>query len=338
MVASSASSTLTRRSAANPGCRPASPRTSSVAYPAPPPPPPPLRTTPPAPRTAPRSGWSGRTHSCRSRTGAGPARRSCTARDTSRRAAPRARGARSPAGASRVLLGQTVDECLEVIRCGAPLVGAPVHEKAGRALHAARFTFLHTGLDAAGIALAVHAGVVLVEIETDAPGEIAEQAARVLPGLGPLVIGEQLVVHLPELALLPGALSRERGIAGVGVRGEGKIAIAPPHLARGDQLLADHGHLHRRERRAEGALEVRILRDLDPRRVRPHRVPPEPVRRRDRNGPARPPPRPKEKRDHPLPPPGPPPVSPPSPTPTPPGPARPCRSASSTTRRLSATS
>src|SRR5213082_1102945 len=230
---------------------------------------PPRRTARREGPAAPRSGWSGRIHSCRSRTGAPPARRSCTARDTSRRAAPRARGARSPAGGSLVLLGQTVDECLEVVRCGAPLVGAPVHVEAGRALHAARFTFLHARLDAAGIALAVHAGVVLVEIEADAPGEIAEQATRVLSRLGPLVIGEQLVVHRPELALLPGALGRQRGIAGVRVRGEGKIAIAPAHLARGDQLLADHGHLHRRERRAERTLEVRILRDLDRRRVRP---------------------------------------------------------------------
>src|SRR5256885_12423083 len=31
-------------------------------------------------------------------------------------------------------------------------------------------------------------------------------------------IGEQLVVHLPELALLPRALGRQRGVAGVRVR------------------------------------------------------------------------------------------------------------------------
>src|SRR5256885_16071636 len=87
-------------------------------------------------------------------------------------------------------------------------------------------------------------------------------------------IGEQLVVHLPELALLPRALGRQRGIAGVRVRGEGKIAIAPSHPPRGDQLLADHGHLHRRKRRAEWALEVRVLRDFDRSRVRPQRVAP----------------------------------------------------------------
>src|SRR5207253_1721527 len=140
-----------------------------------------------------------------------PRPRGAAARDTSRPAAPRGRGARSPDGGSLVLLGQTVDECLEVVRCGAPLVGASVHVEAGRALHAARFTLLHAGLDAPGVALPVHAGVVLVEVEAEAAGELAEQAARVFPGLGPLVIGEQLVVHLPKLALLSRALSCQRG-------------------------------------------------------------------------------------------------------------------------------
>src|SRR5437660_3634238 len=248
---------------------------------------PPPRTTRRGGPAAPRSGWSGRIRSCRSRTGAPPARRSCTATDTSRPGAPRARGAPSPDGESLVLLGQTVDECLEVVRGGASLVRAPVHVEARRAFHAAGFTLLYARLNAPGVALAVHAGVVLVEVDADGPREIAERAARVLPRLGPLVIGEQLVVHLPELALLPRALGRQRGVAGVRVRGEGKIAIAPPHPARGDQLLADHGHLHRRERRAERTLEVRVLRDLDRRRVRPQRVAAEPVRRRDRDGPAR---------------------------------------------------
>src|SRR6266480_5404416 len=126
---------------------------------------PPRRTPRRGGPAAPRSGWSGRIRSCRSRTGAPPARRSCTATDTSRPGAPRARGARSPDGESLVLLGQTVDECLEVVRGGASLVRAPVHVEARRALHAAGFTLLYARLNAPGVALAVHAGVVLVEVD-----------------------------------------------------------------------------------------------------------------------------------------------------------------------------
>src|SRR5437764_14973940 len=87
-----------------------------------------------------------------------------------------------------VLLGQTVDECLEVVRGGASLVRAPVHVEARRAFHAAGFTLLYARLNAPRVALAVHAGVVLVEVDADGPREIADQAAWVLPRLGPLWI------------------------------------------------------------------------------------------------------------------------------------------------------
>src|SRR3989449_9748375 len=223
-------------------------------------------------RTARRSGSPARTRSSRCRTAARRARRSCRARDRSRRAAPRARGARSPAAGSLVLLGQAVDEGLEIVRRGAPRKRTPVHEEARRSPHTERLAFLYARLDPRGVALPVHAGVILVEVEPDGPPEVAEQRARILPRLRPLVVVEQLVVHLPELALLSGALGGHRRIAGVLVRGQRKVAKAPPQLPGGDQLLADDGHLHRRKRRAERTLEVRILRDLDRRGVRPQRV------------------------------------------------------------------
>src|SRR5438093_1758220 len=166
-------------------------------------------------RTARRNDSPARPRSSRCRTAARRARRSCRARDTSRPAAPRARGARSPAAESLVLLGQAVDEGLEIVRGAASRVRTPVHEEARRSPHAERRAFLSARVEPRGVALVVHTGVVLVEIEPDGPGEVAEQRARVLPRLCPLVVVEQLVVHLPELALLAGALGGHRRIAGV---------------------------------------------------------------------------------------------------------------------------
>src|ERR1700704_6349461 len=231
-------------------------------------------------RTARRSGSPAHTRNSRCRTAARPARRSCRARDRSRRAAPRAREARSPAAGSLVLLGQGIDEGLEIVRGGAPRKRTPVHKEARRSPYAERLAFLHARLDPRLVALPVQTGVVLVEVEPDGPSEVAEQRARVLPRLRPLMVGEQLVVHLPELALLSRALGRQGGIAGILVRGQRKVAKAPPQLPRGDQLLTDHRHLHRRKRRAERTLEVRILCDPDRRGRRPQRIAMERIRRR----------------------------------------------------------
>src|SRR5439155_13375990 len=58
-----------------------------------------------------------------------------------------------------------------------------------------------------------------------------------------------------------------------------EIAIAPAHLSGGDELLADHRHLHGRERGAERTLEVGVLGHLDPCRVRAQREALEPIAR-----------------------------------------------------------
>src|SRR2546425_6623730 len=155
-------------------------------------------------RTARRNGSPARTRSSRCRTAARRARRSCRARDRSRRAAPPARGARAAARGSLVFLGQAVDESLEIVRGAASRVRTPAHEEARRSPHADLLPFLHARVQSRGVALAVHARVVLVEVQPNGLGEVAEQRARVLPRLGPLVVVEQLVVHLPELALLAG--------------------------------------------------------------------------------------------------------------------------------------
>src|SRR5207247_1017610 len=94
-------------------------------------------------------------------------------------------------------------------------------------------------------------------IQAGGPGEVAEQGPRILTRLRPLMVGEELVVHLPELSLLAPALRGKRGVARVLVAGEREIAIAPAHLSGGDELLADHRHLHgraaRRPRRCGGS-------------------------------------------------------------------------------------
>src|SRR3989454_4245277 len=124
-----------------------------------------------------------------------------------------------------------------------------------------------TGVQTCALPISIGARVVLLEVQAAGFREISEQRAGVLPRLRPLVMLKQLVVHLPELALLTPALRGERGVARVLVPGQREVAVAPPHLARGDQLFADHRHLHRRERSAEGALEVGVLDRSEERRV-----------------------------------------------------------------------
>src|SRR5437667_12823849 len=111
-------------------------------------------------------------------------------------------------------------------------------------------------LDEVNRARTIGSRVVLLEVQADGFRGIAEQRAGVLPRLRPLVVLKQLVVHLPELALLTPALRGERGVARVLVHRQREVAVAPPRLAGGDQLLADHRHLDRRERGAVGALEI----------------------------------------------------------------------------------
>src|SRR5206468_10237145 len=103
------------------------------------------------------------------------------------------------------------------------------------------------------------------------------QRPGVLAASRPVVAEKQLVVHFPELSLLAGALRGEGRVARIRVRRQREIAIAPADLALRDQLLTDHGHLDRGERGAEGALEVRVLGDLDRGGVRAQREAAAPV-------------------------------------------------------------
>ena len=57
---------------------------------------------------------------------------------------------------------------------------------------------LNAGAESAGL----HAVIVAHGVEPDGPGIIAERAFRVALGAPPGLVGEQLVVHLPETALL----------------------------------------------------------------------------------------------------------------------------------------
>src|SRR6266581_757232 len=125
------------------------------------------------PRTAPRSGSSARPRSRRFRTGARRSRRSCTARGTWRPAAPRAREARWPAAGSLARAREAVHDGLEGVRRGTPVEPLTVHEEGRSPLHARALALLEARLDAAGVALAVQARVILLEVEPHARGEAA---------------------------------------------------------------------------------------------------------------------------------------------------------------------
>src|SRR5439155_10232625 len=156
---------------------------------------PPRRRTPPGRRTARRSDSSGRTRRHPCRIAARRSHRSCGARGRLRSATPPAREPRSPAAAASLpALSQAVDQGLERVGRGVTVEPLAVHVERRRAADAERFALLQARLDAAGIALAVHAGVVLIEVDAGGFREVAKQRSRILAGLGPLVIAEQLVV------------------------------------------------------------------------------------------------------------------------------------------------
>src|SRR5207244_2118446 len=82
------------------------------------------------------------------------------ARGRLRSATPPAREPRSPAAAASLpALSQAVDQGLERVGRGVTVEPLAVHVERRRAADAERFALLQARLDAAGIALAVHAGV-----------------------------------------------------------------------------------------------------------------------------------------------------------------------------------
>src|SRR5439155_7067154 len=123
------------------------------------------------------------------------------ARDRGRRTGRRARAARSPgdgASMTRRMSDDAVGDGLEVVGAGQPaeIEFLAVGEKCRRPVHQALIAFLPAELDALGVAACYHARVVGVEIDAGALSEAAEQVRRILAGLCPLVMIEQLIMHL----------------------------------------------------------------------------------------------------------------------------------------------
>src|SRR4029077_8284453 len=167
------------------------------------------------------------------RTATHRSRRSCAARDRARRIVPRAPAPRSPGAGALVLAvcDQAVHHGLQPIRRRLSLERRALDVDLGRGVYSERDAFLQALVNAAGVSLAVHTGIVALDVEPDRLGELAKQPGRILPLLCPLVIEEQLIVHLPKLPLLPRALGGERRGFGVLVPRQGKVAKTPLHLA-----------------------------------------------------------------------------------------------------------
>src|SRR6516225_6877664 len=132
------------------------------------------------------------------------------------------------------------------------ILDPPVHEKCRRRAHAAVEPALQLLTHALQINLIVHLRDIPRHVEFEPLG-IAPQ----VPCLQMLLVGEQQIVHLPELSLAPGALRR----LGCAERMrmhlfERKMPVHETHTA-GETLQQ---HLHRRLRLfAVGTLEIAVL-------------------------------------------------------------------------------
>ena len=131
-------------------------------------------------------------------------------------------------------------------------VADAVQEERGRAPGPARGGAGLVLADAGVQGLVAHVGVEPLEVEAARGGVLAE-----VVGLEPGLVGEQLVVHLPESALPRGCLGRDGGEIGVGVHVlQRQVPHDVPHAVAevGGQLGAHAGGP-----RAERALEIEVL-------------------------------------------------------------------------------
>ncbi len=132
-----------------------------------------------------------------------------------------------------------------------------VDEEGRRAARADLATGRRVGLDLGLALLRVERRLELAHVEA--------QLLRVLlvgRAVHGLLVGEDLVVHLPELPLLAGGARRDGGRHGVGVEGQRQVAPGDADLAL---VLVHHLVDGRLDARAERALEVGELHDGDQR-------------------------------------------------------------------------
>ena len=158
-----------------------------------------------------------------------------------------------------------VDDLLELLVRLRALDVAAVEVEVRRPLHADLRAERQVGVDAALAGAAVERGLELAHVEAELPRVLLEVGA-----LDVLLVGEQLVVHLPELAL---RLGRQRGLGGqrrVGVERQRVVAEEEPDLVR--VLLLDLVH-RRNHAAAERTLEVGERDDVDLGRGRSARRP-----------------------------------------------------------------
>ncbi len=146
-----------------------------------------------------------------------------------------------------------VDDLLELLVRLRALHVAPVDVEVRRPLHADLLTGGQVGVDLRLAGVRVERQLELVHVEPD--------LLRVLVEIGPLqvlLVGEHLVVHLPELPLRLGGDRRLGGQRRVGVERQGVVAEVDPHLA----VVVLHDLVDgRHDAAAERALEVGELDD-----------------------------------------------------------------------------
>ena len=109
------------------------------------------------------------------------------------------------------------------------------------------------GLDCLFALLRVQRRLELTHVEAEVLGVLLERRAILVR-----LVGEQLVVHLPELPLLAGGPRRDGRGHGVGVERQRKV---PPDHAHLPLVVVHHLGDGRLDARAERALEVRPLDD-----------------------------------------------------------------------------
>ena len=153
------------------------------------------------------------------------------------------------------LLDLLVDDRLEGIEGAGAGDLAAVDEEVGGAARAELGADLHVLVDLGLEAAAVEVGLELLDVQP----EVLGVGLEVLTGQGALVL-EELVVHLPELALGAGGQGGLGGGHGVLVEGQRVVAEGDGHLvAIGVQDLLRG----RQDAGAEGALELAELDDGD---------------------------------------------------------------------------
>src|SRR5439155_13869919 len=129
-------------------------------------------------------------------------------------------------------------------------------------------------LDLPEILPRAHAALILRSVDSHVARQLGKLAIGSLRRLAvpAILVLEDDVVHLPELALLAGAPRRQMRIARVPMHRQREIDETKADDARVDEPSSDVGLGECRKAAASRALEVRVLDDLRARAVAPEHV------------------------------------------------------------------